>query len=458
MITKPLTQKRKAESSAIKLLPMLVEAAFWNQKAAMSDVGEKIAAIVEATHPAISKRIRNTLDQNRKPAYLHNPDKLLEFEEARHGFDTVILPESIESDCRSIIQEHHRRGELAPFDLLPRHKILVYGPPGNGKTMLAEAFAFDLGVPFIRVKYGGLIGDYLGSTGRNIQEIMDYVRTGPCVLFLDEFDGIGMDRNDNQDVGEARRITNQLLISIERLPSTCILIAATNVDHLLDSALKRRFDFVLELPKPTEQLKRRCAEKELNPSITPGFNLLYLLDQIARAPFKNLKEVVDHCQRIRRDLVLNNGVGIEDINIRITDSGRLPMPQVVKSRYQRQCEIFDWACSTFGKEIATAPGERIRRFVEEALELAQAAGLCENDIVKLSDFVFSRPVGDIKQEVGQVGVTLLCYAQHIGINADEEENAEFNRLLSMDQLHFQARQNAKASLGIGAACVIELKL
>lgn len=203
--------------------------------------------------------------------------------------------------------------ELAQFKLAPRHKILLYGPPGNGKTLLAEGLAKELDLPFLPVKYAGMIESYLGSTGKNLQSIFDYAATAPCVLFMDEFDGVAIDRGDSKDVGEIRRVTNQLLILLDRLPPTCMFVAATNADELLDRAIQRRFDFVLQLPAPTQDLRRRCAERELAPSMTPGHDITCHAEAVAELPLANLSGLVKLCQRIRRDLVLNSGAGVHAI-------------------------------------------------------------------------------------------------------------------------------------------------
>lgn len=310
----PKAQKKVAESAAIKLLPKLVEGFQWSQKEKMTEAGEGIAAALEDFYPAIAKKIRGTLACNLRPVHITPPTNLVALEESRHGLADVILPDALEEECRAIIQEHHRRDDLAAYGLDPRHKVLLHGDPGNGKTMLAEALAYEMGVPFLRIKYSGLIESYMGNTGKNIESIMEYAKTAPCLLFLDEFDGVGMDRNGaNNDVGEMRRITNQLLISLERLPSTCMFVAATNSLNLVDAALKRRFDFVLEVPAPSRDLRQRCASKELSPSLTPGRDVSHLAERVSSLSLKNLFEVVGLCKRIRRDLVLNDGVGVESL-------------------------------------------------------------------------------------------------------------------------------------------------
>lgn len=305
--------KRNGESSAIKRIPKLIEAFKWNQKSLIVSLAEEIAMTVESAHPSVSVKIRKLVEQELHPVRLSRPDQLLDFKEATIGLVDVVLPEQVELQLRSIVKEHERQSELEHYGLAPRHKVLLYGPPGNGKTMIAEALAWELKVPFLQVKYGGLVSSLLGDTRRNVQTITEYATIGPCVLFFDEFDGIGMHRDSGSDVAEIRRVTNQLLIAIERLPWSCVLVAATNaIDHI-DKALKRRFDFLIEIAKPTREIMASCAERELDRRLTLEHDVLHLANRVVASGPASLSDVVGLCREIRRDLVLNSGLGIEAI-------------------------------------------------------------------------------------------------------------------------------------------------
>lgn len=309
-VATPRERKKAAETNALKLLPKLIEAANWGQKDAVEKIGCEVAHHIEGSHPAVAQKILKQCAAALRPTKLvHRPEALVDFCEARHGLEAVILPTSVELECRAIVMEHQRADELAQFKLAPRHKILLSGPPGNGKTLLAEGLAKELELPFLPVKYAGLIESYLGSTGKNLQNIFDYAATAPCVLFMDEFDGVAIDRGDSKDVGEIRRVTNQLLILLDRLPPTCVFVAATNADELLDRAIQRRFDYLIELPAPTSELRLRCVEREFAPSMTPGHDLTCHTSAVAELPFPNLSTLVKLCQRIRREYALNGGDG-----------------------------------------------------------------------------------------------------------------------------------------------------
>lgn len=122
-----------------------------------------------------------------------------------------------------------------------------------------------------------------------------------------------------------------------------------------------------------------------------------------------------------------------------------------RERFNRQIDTLKWAKVTFGAETADVTGERIRRFLEEALELAQAVGLDQEVAQNMVEYVYARPAGNVNQEIGQVGVSLLALAEHLHINAEQEELTEFQRITSLPAEHWQSRQNAKAGKGIALA-------
>lgn len=275
-----------------------------------------MSAALEATHPAIAATMRR--HQTVKAETVSIPRELVDLEEPTRWFSEVILPAEVERVLPEILAEHRCADELAPFRLAPRHRVLLSGPPGNGKTMLAEAFASELGVPLLRVNYAGLVASHLGETGKNLDKVFRYATNGPCVLFLDEFDGIGASR-ESSDLGEIRRITNQLLLLIDRTPAQCTLICATNLPDSIDRALARRFDFPLHLPAPDRERRTRCARMELSAELTPGHDVAHLAETLGEQPFPNLASVVRRCREIRRDLVLNGGRSAEQIAARTPD-------------------------------------------------------------------------------------------------------------------------------------------
>ena len=163
----------------------------------------------------------------------------------------LILPENVINLCEGVIEEQMRSDLLRSYGVEPRNKILLIGPPGNGKTSLAEAIAESLMLPLLTVRYESIIGTYLGETANRLSKLMQYVKTRPGVLFFDKFETLGKERGDVHETGEIKRVVSSLLLQIDSLPSYVVAIAATNHETLLDKAAWRRFQIKLTIPLPT---------------------------------------------------------------------------------------------------------------------------------------------------------------------------------------------------------------
>ena len=172
-------------------------------------------------------------------------------------FDDLILPKEVKEISREVVQEHHRIDLLRSYNLEPRNRVLFIGPPGNGKTSLAEALAHALMVPLLIVRYEGVVGTYLGETAVRLRRLLEHARTRKCVLFFDEFETLGKERGDRHETGEIKRVVSSLLMQIDSLPSHVVVIGATNHAELLDRAVWRRFQVRMTLPAPT---RSRLAE------------------------------------------------------------------------------------------------------------------------------------------------------------------------------------------------------
>jgi SpoVK/Ycf46/Vps4 family AAA+-type ATPase len=162
----------------------------------------------------------------------------------------MVLPESVESRFLRIEKEYAARTRLAMFGLRPRSRILLHGPPGCGKSLGAERLAWATGLPLHKVRFDTLLSSYFGETAVNLRRIFDAAQQTPCALFLDECDTVARARGDRNDVGEAQRIVNMLLQLLEEYQGNGFVIAATNLEESLDRAILRRFDEVIEIPKP----------------------------------------------------------------------------------------------------------------------------------------------------------------------------------------------------------------
>lgn len=224
-------------------------------------------------HHVLADRLASHLQQNGStghgpavPTRRNGPAYDLFFEvEPRRRLDDLFLPDVVTSACRELVEEHHRADLLRAHNLEPRHRVLVAGPPGNGKTSLAEALASELAIPLLVVRYESVIASYLGETAVRLSRLFEQVRTQRCALFFDEFDVVGKERGDVHETGEIKRVVSSLLLQVDALPSYVVVVTATNHPELLDRAVWRRFQLRLRLPPPTpaqiEQWLRRFEHR-----------------------------------------------------------------------------------------------------------------------------------------------------------------------------------------------------
>ena len=171
---------------------------------------------------------------------------------------------TVEERLLSIEQEYVARERLKKFNLVPKRKILLYGPPGCGKTLSAERIAWNLGIPLLKVRFDSLLSSYFGESASNLRMVFDYCKSEPVVLLLDECDFIAKSRITTQDVGEAPRIVNMLLTLLDEYDAPGLVLATTNLKVSLDEALFRRFDDVIEMPMPGKSERKRLLEMTLS--------------------------------------------------------------------------------------------------------------------------------------------------------------------------------------------------
>lgn len=183
---------------------------------------------------------------------------------------SVVLPDETEARLRRTLLEQTQQNTLRAHGLVPRRKILLIGPPGSGKTMTAEAVAGELHLPLFTIVLDGLISKFMGDTAGKLRLVFEAMRNTRGVYLFDEFDAIGSRRSTQNDVGEIRRVLNSFLQFLEQDDSESLVVAATNHPELLDTALFRRFDDVIEYGLPDEKLLDRLLQARLVPFSTPN--------------------------------------------------------------------------------------------------------------------------------------------------------------------------------------------
>lgn len=239
-------------------------------------------------------------ESNMQIGEFYNPDGQLE---------EVVLNKELHENIEKFLKYYEKRESLYLEGINHPNTILMYGPPGCGKTLLAKTLSQKLDLPMVIIRLDSIISSFLGSTAKNIRKIFDYAKNNPCILFFDEFDAIAKVRDDQHELGELKRVVNSLLQNIDMLNSDSILIAASNHEHLLDPALWRRFQLKLEIGKPDFNSRVTIIENNLSQLNKSEVEILaYIFQGLSPAAINNI------CTYVKRDsIVFNNDVNLTDI-------------------------------------------------------------------------------------------------------------------------------------------------
>lgn len=178
---------------------------------------------------------------------------LVEEVEPRRRAADIVLSRENQQLLLTVLEEFRRNDLIRAHGIKVRSKLLFCGPPGCGKTLCAEVFAHEAHLPLMVASMDSLVSSYLGETATNLRRVFEYASSRPVVLLLDEFDAIGRLRDDETQHGELKRVVNSLLQFIEKYSGTGFIIAATNHERQLDSAIWRRFDEIIYFSPPAKQ-------------------------------------------------------------------------------------------------------------------------------------------------------------------------------------------------------------
>jgi len=298
------------------LIINLVKASVRGDVADARAVAEAIAADERSKkHSGVADRISRVLDtteptrrngQAQVPSIrVRDGSGGIQRSEPRRSLSDLYLAESVRKACDELVEEQRRADVLRAHGLEPRHRLLLAGPPGNGKTSLAEAIAYELALPIFTVRYDAVVTSYLGETAQRLRRLFDFARTEPCVLFFDEFDAIGKERGDIHETGEIKRVITTLLLQIDDLPPYCVLIGATNHPELLDRATWRRFELRLNLDAPSPKQMISYFDDQLkNLEGLPGYTAKRLCESIDPVSFS---EAEAFFLDVRRRIALAQG-------------------------------------------------------------------------------------------------------------------------------------------------------
>ena len=213
---------------------------------------------------SLAKKIRATLTKKRgtltsldsfatKPVDSESRMDIVEVTMPHINLDQIVLNKYSLDLVSNFVDSYKQREVLLKSGIEISNSLLLYGPPGCGKTTIAQYISSVTGLPLVTARLDGLVSSLLGSTAKNIRKIFDYASKQSCILFLDEFDVIAKLRDDKNELGELKRVVNSLIQNIDNFSNDSILIAATNHHELLDPAIWRRFTTIATLNKPQDE-------------------------------------------------------------------------------------------------------------------------------------------------------------------------------------------------------------
>lgn len=211
-----------------------------------------------------------------------------------------LLDRSLKAQLEQILVEHKHAEQLRSKGLKPASSLIFRGPPGVGKSMTAGWIAKQLELPLYVLDLTAVMSSLLGKTGSNLRSVLDFAKSHPCVLFLDEIDAIAKKRSDVSDVGELKRLVNILLQEIENWPDTGLLIAATNHPELVDPALWRRFDLDISFDLPSEERVKSAVVEFLGSDIDDFSHLIdFLVDSQKGESYSNIKRTINGLRKLK---------------------------------------------------------------------------------------------------------------------------------------------------------------
>jgi len=269
------------------------------------------------------KKRKQGVDTSKQPIPISQPrgelSGLLAVSYPKLRLSDMVLANDIVGRLIRIIKEQRQISKIRSHGLIPRKKLLFIGPPGTGKTMSGRVIAGELGLPLFVVRLEGLITKYMGETAGKLRKIFDAISQSRGVYFFDEFDAIGSQRGQVNDVGEIRRVLNSFLQMIEQDDSDSLILAATNHPDILDYALFRRFDDVIKFDLPNQPL---IIELLMSRLAAHSKGRIMWTKLAALASGLSYDDITKACEDAIKDVIINDRKSITNKDLSRTLSER----------------------------------------------------------------------------------------------------------------------------------------
>lgn len=303
--------------SILKHLPNLVRASLEGDKRTVELATINIIRKIKKNNPSLSDELSNIITTYGAGAPLTRSlgieapptDKesflsLVKITDNSDLDEEIILSNDIQENINRFVKERQVMNKLISNGIKPPNSLLLYGPPGVGKTFLTRVISKRLNMPLITLDLASTISSYLGKTGQNLKRVLEYAKSSPSILFLDEFDAIAKRRDDPTDLGELKRIVNVLLKELEEWPNNSIVIAATNHPEFLDKAIWRRFDIKIELPIPDETIRLKVWTEQLDKEIVniPQEFLIFISRVVTGITPADIKQI---SEKVLREVIVD---------------------------------------------------------------------------------------------------------------------------------------------------------